>query len=167
MKCHIDYMRQCSNRNHIYIYINATVQSSVKIDKDELWMIPWESRAVCRGPVHFVLVFCPEGRSQSAKCRCWVDCWGWHSWEPLKASPKGGDKILLGAPLSGWHSSFYSPKIGTTPKVSLMILSSQKLPELWDYFLIYVSGALEFNPESQDVDLGLFPLRMNPTIKTR
>ncbi|KAM9843145.1 syntaxin-binding protein 4 [Aulostomus maculatus] len=48
-----------------------------------------------------------------------------------------------------------------------MILSSQKLPELWDYFLIYVSGALEFNPDSRDVDLGLFPLRMNPTIKTR
>eukprot|EP00064_Thunnus_orientalis_P011260 superscaffoldBa00001609_g11290 len=53
----------------------------------------------------------------------------------------------------------------TTLKVSLMILSSQKLPELWDYFLIYVSGALEFNPDSKDVDLGLFPLRMNPTIK--
>nr|XP_046270478.1 syntaxin-binding protein 4 isoform X2 [Scatophagus argus] len=48
-----------------------------------------------------------------------------------------------------------------------MILSSHKLPELWDYFLIYISGALEFNPDSQDVDLGLFPLRMNPTIKTR
>ncbi|TKS92300.1 Syntaxin-binding protein 4 [Collichthys lucidus] len=48
-----------------------------------------------------------------------------------------------------------------------MILSSQKLPELWDYFLIYVSGALEFNPDSEDVDLGLFPLRMNPTIKSR
>ncbi|CAI5682407.1 unnamed protein product [Oreochromis niloticus] len=48
-----------------------------------------------------------------------------------------------------------------------MILSSQKLPELWDYFLIYVSGALEFNPDSEDIDLGLFPLRMNPTIKTR
>ena len=48
-----------------------------------------------------------------------------------------------------------------------MILSSQKLPELWDYFLIYVSGALEFNPDCDDVDLGLFPLRMNPTIKTR
>ncbi|XP_078017434.1 syntaxin-binding protein 4 isoform X2 [Epinephelus lanceolatus] len=48
-----------------------------------------------------------------------------------------------------------------------MILSSQKLPELWDYFLIYVSGALEFNPDSKDIDLGLFPLRMNPTIKTR
>ncbi|KAM9744947.1 syntaxin-binding protein 4 isoform 2-T2 [Menidia menidia] len=52
-------------------------------------------------------------------------------------------------------------------KVALMILSSQKLPELWDYFLIYVSGALEFNPDSKDIDLGLFPLRMNPTIKTR
>uniref|UniRef100_A0A3P8SQ30 Si:dkeyp-72e1.9 n=1 Tax=Amphiprion percula TaxID=161767 RepID=A0A3P8SQ30_AMPPE len=48
-----------------------------------------------------------------------------------------------------------------------MILSSKKLPELWDYFLIYVSGALEFNPDCNDVDLGLFPLRMNPTIKTR
>lgn len=48
-----------------------------------------------------------------------------------------------------------------------MILSSQKLPELWDYFLIYVSGALEFNPDCKDIDLGLFPLRMNPTIKTR
>ncbi|XP_031726945.1 syntaxin-binding protein 4 isoform X1 [Anarrhichthys ocellatus] len=48
-----------------------------------------------------------------------------------------------------------------------MILSSQKLPELWDYFLIYISGALEFNPDSRDIDLGLFPLRMNPTIKTR
>ncbi|XP_037333035.2 syntaxin-binding protein 4 isoform X4 [Pungitius pungitius] len=48
-----------------------------------------------------------------------------------------------------------------------MILSSQKLPELWDYFLIYISGALEFNPDCKDVDLGLFPLRMNPTIKTR
>lgn len=52
-------------------------------------------------------------------------------------------------------------------KVSLMILSSKKLPELWDYFLIYISGALEFNPDSKDIDLGLFPLRMNPTIKTR
>ncbi|KAK1877630.1 Neurabin-1, partial [Dissostichus eleginoides] len=48
-----------------------------------------------------------------------------------------------------------------------MILSSKKLPELWDYFLIYVSGALEFNPDCNDVDLGMFPLRMNPTIKTR
>ncbi|XP_028456254.1 syntaxin-binding protein 4 [Perca flavescens] len=48
-----------------------------------------------------------------------------------------------------------------------MILSSQKLPELWDYFLIYISGALEFNPDCKDIDLGLFPLRMNPTIKTR
>ncbi|KAJ4932729.1 hypothetical protein JOQ06_011144, partial [Pogonophryne albipinna] len=47
-----------------------------------------------------------------------------------------------------------------------MILSSKKLPELWDYFLIYVSGALEFNPDCNDVDLGMFPLRMNPTIKT-
>lgn len=54
-----------------------------------------------------------------------------------------------------------------SPKVSLMILSSKKLPELWDYFLIYISGALEFNPDSKDIDLGLFPLRMNPTIKTR
>ncbi len=61
--------------------------------------------------------------------------------------------------------SFALPQ--TIPKFSLMILSSQKLPELWDYFLIYVSGALEFNPDSEDVDLGLFPLRMNPTIKTR
>lgn len=48
-----------------------------------------------------------------------------------------------------------------------MILSSKKLPELWDYFLIYVSGALDFNPDSRVVDLGLFPLRMNPTIKSR
>ncbi|XP_076000364.1 syntaxin-binding protein 4 [Genypterus blacodes] len=48
-----------------------------------------------------------------------------------------------------------------------MILSSQKLPELWDYFLIYISGALDFNPDSKDIDLGLFPLRMNPTIKSR
>lgn len=48
-----------------------------------------------------------------------------------------------------------------------MILSSRKLPELWDYFLIYISGALDFNPDSKDIDLGLFPLRMNPTIKTR
>ncbi|XP_065820456.1 syntaxin-binding protein 4 isoform X2 [Labrus bergylta] len=48
-----------------------------------------------------------------------------------------------------------------------MILTSKKLPELWDYFLIYVSGALNFNPDCHDVDLGLFPLRMNPTIKTR
>ncbi|CAB1440845.1 unnamed protein product [Pleuronectes platessa] len=42
-----------------------------------------------------------------------------------------------------------------------------KLPELWDYFLIYVSGALEFNPDCRDIDLGMFPLRMNPTIKDR
>lgn len=48
---------------------------------------------------------------------------------------------------------------------TLMILSSKKLPELWDYFLIYVTGALEFNPDCKDIDLGLFPLRMNPTIK--
>jgi hypothetical protein len=48
-----------------------------------------------------------------------------------------------------------------------MILNSKKLPELWDYFLIYVSGALEFNPDSKPVDLGLFPLRMNPTFKDR
>lgn len=52
-------------------------------------------------------------------------------------------------------------------KVFLMILSSKKLPELWDYFLIYISGALEFNPDCKDIDLGLFPLRMNPTIKSR
>ncbi|KAM3864034.1 syntaxin-binding protein 4 [Diretmus argenteus] len=48
-----------------------------------------------------------------------------------------------------------------------MLLNSKKLPELWDYFLIYVSGALEFNPDCKDVDMGLFPLRMNPTFKTR
>lgn len=48
-----------------------------------------------------------------------------------------------------------------------MILSSKKLPELWDYFLIYVSGALEFHSDSRDTDLGLFPLRMHPTIRTR
>lgn len=70
----------------------------IKIDKDEMWTIPWESRAVWRGRVHFVLAFCPEGRSQSAKCRCWVDCWGWLSWERFKGELKGGDIILLGAP---------------------------------------------------------------------
>lgn len=61
----------------------------------------------------------------------------------------------------------FSPQNQETSTLSLMILSSRKLPELWDYFLIYVSGALEFNPDSKDIDLGLFPLRMNPTIKTR
>ncbi|KAG7220121.1 hypothetical protein INR49_000997 [Caranx melampygus] len=49
----------------------------------------------------------------------------------------------------------------------LSLIYWYKLPELWDYFLIYISGALEFNPDCKDIDLGLFPLRMNPTIKTR
>ncbi|TNN28006.1 hypothetical protein EYF80_061846 [Liparis tanakae] len=48
-----------------------------------------------------------------------------------------------------------------------MILSSHKLPELWDYFLLYVSGALEFNPDGRPVDLGPFPLRMNPPLRAR
>lgn len=80
---------------------------------------------------------------------------------------QGSDIPLLGAPsLDDTH--LLPPLPQTEPAiVSLMILSSQKLPELWDYFLIYVSGALEFNPDSNDIDLGLFPLRMNPTIKTR
>lgn len=60
-----------------------------------------------------------------------------------------------------------APSRDTDSKASFMILSSKKLPELWDYFLIYVSGALDFNPDSRVVDLGLFPLRMNPTIKSR
>lgn len=87
----------------------------------------------------------------------------------LKGELRGGDITLLGAPSLDDTCLFsaVSPTNRTNPKVSLMILSSQKLPELWDYFLIYVSGALEFNPDSKDVDLGLFPLRMNPTIKTR
>lgn len=89
--------------------------------------------------------------------------WGWLSpLEPLK-NPQGG--VVIPTPCSPlWTTAGF---LRTSPTVSLMILSSKKLPELWDYFLIYISGALEFNPDCKDIDLGLFPLRMNPTIKSR
>lgn len=100
-------------------------------------------------------------------------------WEFTKASGERGGvrQVNDGAWLSGSGRRHLkaacvpipssAPSLDANPEVSFMILSSKKLPELWDYFLIYVSGALEFNPDSRAVDLGLFPMRMNPTIKTR
>lgn len=98
--------------------------------------------------------FCGERRGPSDGT--WHDCRGLRGQMTLKGSLKGCVTIPLCA-----------PSLDVNPKDSFMILSHKKLPELWDYFLIYVSGALEFNPDSRVVDLGLFPLRMNPTIKTR
>lgn len=86
----------------------------------------------------------------------WHDCRGLRRQMTLKGSLKG----CVTRPLC-------ASSLDVNLKDSFMILSHKKLPELWDYFLIYVSGALEFNPDSRVVDLGLFPLRMNPTIKTR
>ncbi|XP_036795354.1 syntaxin-binding protein 4 isoform X3 [Oncorhynchus mykiss] len=42
-------------------------------------------------------------------------------------------------------------------------MSSVTLPELWDYFIMYMTGVKEFNPHTRELDLRMFPVRMTST----
>ncbi|KAM3597363.1 uncharacterized protein V6R79_003590 [Siganus canaliculatus] len=97
----------------------------------------------------------------------WQDCGAERIDTDPNRAKQLGDGLAWPGLAAALHSNRWDKHKHYASNASLMILSSKKLPELWDYFLIYVSGALEFNPDSHDIDLGLFPLRMNPTIKHR